>query len=261
MAPGDLTTLAHAKDWLGLTVDTSDSVIARLISSNSAYIQAWLDRTIALQTYTETRDGSGIGKGRYAMMPGNLPLWDVLSLSINGNVIIASPDNGIQQPGYAFDEKLLWLARNGCGFIQGQRNVSITYRAGFVSSQLATIPTSPYQLTLPFTWLSDVSVLHNGVAMQSVTGAPAAGQYAVVDGVYTFNAADVMRLIVINYSFVPPDIEQACIDMLSLSYRGMSRIGEVSKAIGTQTVTFVQKAMTDNVKALLSQYVKVVPLP
>ena len=55
----DLTTLANVKGWLGVTATTDDALLSRLISAASDYVQTWLNRTIATQTYSETRDGSG----------------------------------------------------------------------------------------------------------------------------------------------------------------------------------------------------------
>lgn len=57
-------------------------------------------------------------------------------------------------------------------------------------------------------WLSDLSVtafVDSGdggytETLTKVSGAPAAGEYAATDGVYTFNAADIGRGIAINYS-------------------------------------------------------------
>jgi hypothetical protein len=55
----DLTTLANVKGWLGVTATTDDALLTRLISAASDYVQKWLNRTIAVQPYTETRDGTG----------------------------------------------------------------------------------------------------------------------------------------------------------------------------------------------------------
>jgi Phage gp6-like head-tail connector protein len=63
-----------------------------------------------------------------------------------------------------------------------------------------------------------------------------------------------------GYTTVPPDIAQACIELVARHYRERTRIGEMSKALGTgETVTFSQKDMSDSVKTLLSQYRAVAP--
>jgi hypothetical protein len=63
-----------------------------------------------------------------------------------------------------------------------------------------------------------------------------------------------------GFTATPPDIAQACIELVAQRYRERTRIGEVSKALGIgETVTFSQKDMSDSVKTLLSQYRLVAP--
>jgi hypothetical protein len=63
-----------------------------------------------------------------------------------------------------------------------------------------------------------------------------------------------------GYATTPPDITQACIELVCQRYRERTRIGEVSKALGgAETVTYSQKDMSDSVKTLLSQYRLVAP--
>jgi hypothetical protein len=63
-----------------------------------------------------------------------------------------------------------------------------------------------------------------------------------------------------GYAATPPDIAQACIELVAQHYRERTRIGEVSKALGGgETVTYSQKDMSDPVKTLLSQYRLVAP--
>jgi len=61
-----------------------------------------------------------------------------------------------------------------------------------------------------------------------------------------------------GYAVVPPEIEQAVIDTLSLRYRERTRIGEVSKSMGGETVSFSQKDFSDSAKTILNNYRKVV---
>lgn len=64
-----------------------------------------------------------------------------------------------------------------------------------------------------------------------------------------------------GYASVPPDIAQACIELVCQRYRERSRTGEVAKSRGTsETVTFSQKDMPDSVKTLLSQYRAAAPV-
>jgi len=64
-----------------------------------------------------------------------------------------------------------------------------------------------------------------------------------------------------GYATVPPDIAQACIELVSLRYRERSRIGELSRSLGgAETVAFSQKDLSDGIKTLLQQYRAVTPV-
>lgn len=69
------------------------------------------------------------------------------------------------------------------------------------------IPTTPFQITptVPSsgTWDVDLGVLNSatGVPMTKVTSAPAAGQYSVAAGVYTFSSADQVSGVSVIISF------------------------------------------------------------
>ena len=63
-----------------------------------------------------------------------------------------------------------------------------------------------------------------------------------------------------GYTATPPDIAPACIELVARHYRERTRIGEVSKALGSgETVTFSQKDMPDAVKTALASYRAVMP--
>jgi hypothetical protein len=79
--------------------------------------------------------------------------------------------------------------------------------------------------------------------------------------VFTRRAQNVSVTYTAGYSIVPPDIAQACIELVCQRYRERTRIGEVSKAlIGGETVTFSQKDMSADVATLLTQYRVVAPV-
>lgn len=79
--------------------------------------------------------------------------------------------------------------------------------------------------------------------------------------VFTRRAHNVVVTYTAGYPNVPPDITQACVELVCQRYRERTRIGEVSKAVMSgETVTFSQKDMSDDVKTLLSQYRAVAPV-
>ncbi len=64
-----------------------------------------------------------------------------------------------------------------------------------------------------------------------------------------------------GYPSTPPEIAQACIELVALRYRERTRIGEVSKSLGgAETVTYSQKDLSDGIKTLLQQYRLVTPV-
>ena len=79
--------------------------------------------------------------------------------------------------------------------------------------------------------------------------------------VFTRRPQNVAITYTAGYPTIPPDIGQACIDLVCLRYRERTRIGEVSRATGgTETVTYSQRDMSEHVKLLLSQYRLVAPV-
>jgi hypothetical protein len=122
----DLTTLANVKAWLAITQNGDDALIARLVTSYSAYIQQWMNRTIASQSYTEKRNGHG----GYALALVNYPVTAVSSLLIDNNAIPLAANS--TQSGYMFDDKFIYL--NGYRFTPGRQNVQVAYTAGYAQT-------------------------------------------------------------------------------------------------------------------------------
>ena len=80
--------------------------------------------------------------------------------------------------------------------------------------------------------------------------------------VFTCRPQNVAITYTAGYSVIPPDIAQACTDLVCLRYRERTRIGEMSRAIGgSETVAYSQRDMSEHIKLLLSQYRLVAPVP
>ena len=62
-----------------------------------------------------------------------------------------------------------------------------------------------------------------------------------------------------GYLDVPDDVRFACCELAALRYKEKSRIGEVSKDVGGQTVTYSQKDLSDFGRAVVQQYKRVTP--
>lgn len=129
MATGDLTSLANALAWLGLSADDSYGTVARLVSAVSTQVQQFLSRTIAVTPYTGTFNGKG---GNRLMLP-NYPIVSVSNVQVWACVIPARVLGST--PGYSFDDKCIYLDRGYC-FERGVQNVKIVYSAGYASTPL-----------------------------------------------------------------------------------------------------------------------------
>ncbi len=79
--------------------------------------------------------------------------------------------------------------------------------------------------------------------------------------VFTRRAQNVVVTYTAGYAATPPELAQACIELVCQRYRERTRTGEVSKALGGgETVTYSQKDMSDDVRTILSQYRAVAPV-
>ena len=77
---------------------------------------------------------------------------------------------------------------------------------------------------------------------------------------FTRRAQNVIVTYTAGYAATPPDVAQACIELVCRRYRERTRIGEVARASGgNESVTYSQKDIGDDVKLLLSQYRIVAP--
>lgn len=267
MANLNLTTLANVKAWAAITSVTDDVMLSRLIQDSSRLILAYLQRPSLLKaTYNEVYDG--YGTTRFF-----LNQWPVLAVSIviaDGMTVslLQSPQTGYGS-GYILDA---WngappgqqqaITRRGGIFCYGKSNIAVTYTAGYsVTAETQTVPAAPYTVTASQTngtWAQDDGVTYaNGTPLTPVASAPAVGQYIppAADGVYTFAAADTAAQMLISYSYIPFDVEQACIELVAERYRYRQHIGSKSASVsGAETTSYVMSGMTDAIKMRLLPY-------
>ncbi len=79
---------------------------------------------------------------------------------------------------------------------------------------------------------------------------------------YTFSEGveNVLVTYSAGYATTPPDVAQACKELVGLRYKERDRIGFVSKAISGEVVTYSQKDMSEGIKTLLNSYREVRPI-
>lgn len=92
----------------------------------------------------------------------------------------------------------------GASLTQGQTTMAV--------EETGTIPGTPYQITVAnsATFADDFGVVYSatGLPLIKVASAPAAGQYSVSAGVYTFAAADTTLGVLITYTYTVASVGQ-----------------------------------------------------
>ncbi len=268
-----LTTLNAVKAWLNVTSTDDDVLLTRLINQVSGATLNYLSRpSITRQTYTELRDG--VGNERLVLR--NWPVIQINNLAVGAQSIPAATT--LSASGYTlatWDGTSAGLPQEitlrGYCFHRGRSNIQIGYEAGYcVQGQAATIPASPYQITITpagGSWSQDDGVAYaNGNEFAKVSGSPAVGQYSVIadgngNGVYTFAAADTNQSILLSYSFIPADLEQAVIEWIGERYRYKDRIGQTTRGLGGQeTAGYSLKGIPDYISVVFDNYAKFLPL-
>ncbi len=63
-----------------------------------------------------------------------------------------------------------------------------------------------------------------------------------------------------GYATIPPDLREACIELVAQRYRERARIGEVSRRIGSEVVQYSQVDMSAAIKTLIQQYRLAAPI-
>lgn len=173
MATGDLTTVANVKAWMNLpaTISNDDPTLMRLVSAASQFVQTYLNRTIAVSTYTDSYTGSGSD----TLALANYPVTGVTSLTI-ATVPVSQSSDGLQA-GYVFDDRFIYLIGNAyaSSVFPGAapnkfpkwppKGVQIVYSAGF-----ATMPFDIEQATLELIALKYSDRSHFGQASKSING-------------------------------------------------------------------------------------------
>ena len=291
---GDLTTPARLSAWLPSPAASPPPLYSQLISSMTALLYNKLNRSrLFSQNFTRIIDGVG----NYQIV---LPDWPVTAISlvqIGGVSVPASPlplinpvNNQVTVQGQGWGYRYVpWLGNlpgdpvileflNGA-FWSGVQNIKVQYTAGYlVQNEPWTVPASPGPYTVTVLqqegiWCRDNGVTYaaTGVALTPVKVLTAAGQYIppvdTAPGAYTLDSADANAALLFNYSFIPADLEEACIQMVAerLAYR--QRVGVLSQSLGGQeTMSYLRGGgkystmeLPPEVEALIQPYVSVIP--
>jgi hypothetical protein len=206
----DLTTVANLKASLfagqATPPTTDDALLQRMISSISAFMQAWagynvqLGRMIGQANYTEELDAVDDGMGwpaqtLYKILINYPPIQSVTSVTIDGFAIPSGGD-AVAKAGYFFDPVAAdaILVNGYWPMARGKKTVIVTYSGG--------------------------------------------------------------------YPAIPYDLEQACIEAVSLRYRSLKpeRDGVRSVGMAGATTSYIVSDLSPAAKAALQPY-KRLPVP
>lgn len=126
--------------------------------------------------------------------------------------------------------KLQWARINGRmfnDFYFGTSTMAAGTANAIAEDVAGTVGGTPYQITPTVpnsgTWSKDLGVVDasTGLAMTRVASAPAAGQYSVAAGVYTFAAADTGKGVLISFGYT---YTSALAKAITISSRKMGTI-------------------------------------
>jgi uncharacterized phiE125 gp8 family phage protein len=118
-----LAQLTDLKTYIGVTGSADDSLLSRLLESESTFFEAQCGRTFVTASYTEVRSGHG----RTTMVPREDPIVSVTSVAVDGQTIPSA--SSYDAEGWRVFEGAIHL--NGHAFTRGTGNVTLVYVAGF----------------------------------------------------------------------------------------------------------------------------------
>ena len=278
LASGDLTTLAVIKGYIASA--PSDAILSGLVTRVSRMMQSAMNRPLLVpRAYAEQYDGTGTAQ---LVLP-NWPVLSISSLTVSGVSVPLAPQplapsffNGPY--GYRFqpwngmppgDPAVVQLI--GGFYRYGSQSVLFSYTAGYQVT--GEVPNAAiYPPLVPWgSWATDQGVTYSssGASLTPTTGStsPSAGSYippapaaATPTYDYLFNSTDVSAGLLINYGYIPADVEQAAIEFISerASYR--NRVGIRSQSLaGQEVMSYNLAGITDFVKQTLREYISVIP--
>lgn len=260
----NLTTVANVKQYLSITTSNQDSLIAALITRESALAEAWTGRTFpSVSNVSKRLNGNGSKK---LVLPDQ-PILSVSAVSILGSAVSASAD-GVAA-GFMFDDTCLYLVGGIAGMSWGDRfpnvpqSVVVSWEAGYQTSETAYVPTGNTPTITPTnggTAATVVSVTDDtaGTTMTQVGSSPATGEFSFSAGVFTFNSAEYNHAVTMTYKYIPAAVEQAVIEMVGLDLQQRSNMGYNSKTLATETVTYEKKGISESARELLAPYRRMV---
>jgi hypothetical protein len=120
-----ICTIDDVKNFAGITSTNSDVVLQMLLADSLQAIGSFCNRNFVSQPYVEYRDGNDATK----ILTANYPLTAVASVMVDGVLIPQQTAPGLNGWFYIPGSRRIVLV--GYKFSRGDRNVILTYTAGF----------------------------------------------------------------------------------------------------------------------------------
>lgn len=106
-----------------------------------------------------------------------------------------------------------------------------------------------------------ITLIYNGVGWFQI--APGYGLLTVPPGslAYQFSSADAGASVLLNYGYIPSDLQDTCNELVSERYKYSQRIGERTHSLGgNETVAYDTTRMTPLIAGMLQPYRMVLPV-
>lgn len=149
-----LVSLADTKAHLGIgALDTSqDARVERLINTASQLIEDYTDRKLTYQSYDVRRDGRRSDRLVLPEWPvvAITSVWDDPAWDFQSQTVIDPTEYGVE-------EDCILVLKNGRKFARANRNVRVTYTAGYRT--LTGVDGDPIPATLSYACLMTVDWL------------------------------------------------------------------------------------------------------
>lgn len=233
----DLTTLAVAKDELSIKTSDStyDQFLKRAITQASKSIANYCNRVFQVETISDVfqlqNDAHlrNFPRNAKLLQLSRWPLVGLTSVTEDSTVLVEGVDFRAD-----YDTGQIYRLDSDSDLAVGwpSKTVVVVYSGGYaaIATQSANVPVAPGPYTVTVTnsasFVRDRGVTYaNGVPLTAVASAPAGGQYAVIAGVYTFNASDAAAAILAAYSFqaIPDDVADAVLRLITTRFRQRGR--------------------------------------
>ena len=236
-ANNDLTDLVTTKNELGKTMPCDDAWLTKAITQVSRAIRSYIKRVLVPEVVQDqfdyrTQPSQNCGTTRMAEL--QLTRWPILGIvsvsQLQSNATTLALIEGTDFRVNYETGALLRLNSSGYSTLWESLPITVIYMAGYGAkvTETQTVPATPYKVTVAQSaaFSCDQSVSYaSGVKLARVSATPAAGQYSVAAGVYTFAAADAAQSLTFVYGAksLPEDLVEVCLRLINARYRAKDR--------------------------------------